>query len=152
MKQYFALIMMAALTASCNSQDVAANKVPAVVINTLTAQYPNATSVEWEKVGADYEADFDADANRDVTVRIDASGNLLMQKSDMGFNELAERIKAVLQNEYKNFKVDEVEKVEKGGVVFYQVELDGKGLRGFKDKQLVFSADGRQDMNTPFWN
>lgn len=152
MKQYFALIIMAALTASCNSRDMAANKVPAVVINTLKAQYPNAAGVEWEKVGAHYEADFDTDAKTDVMVRIDASGNLLMQKSDLNFNDLADRIKAVLQNEYKNFNVDEVEKVEKGGVVFYQVELDGKGLRSFNEKQLVFSADGRQDASLPFWN
>ena len=152
MKQYFVLLIMAALTASCNSQDVAANQVPAVVINTLKAQYPNAAGVEWEKVGAHYEADFDANAKKDVTVRIDASGNLLMQKSEIGFTDLAERVKNVLQSEYKNFKVDEVEKVEAGGVVFYQVELDGKGLRSFNDKQLVFSADGRQDVNTSFWN
>jgi hypothetical protein len=153
MKQYGVLMIITALAGvSCNSQDVAASKVPAVVVNTLKAQYPNAARVEWEKVGAHYEADFDTDAKTDITVQIDANGKMLMQKMDIGFNDLGDAIKNVLQQQYKNFKVDEVEKIEKGGTVYYQVELDGKGLRSLKDKHLVFSADGREESAVPFWN
>ena len=153
MKRYGVFMILAALaTASCNSQDIATSKVPAVVVNTLKAQYPNAARVDWEKVGAYYEADFNTEANTEVTVQIDANGKMLMQKIDIGWNDLGDAIKTVLQSQYKNFKVDEVEKIEKEGIFYYQVELDGKRLRSLKDKHLVFSADGREAASVPFWN
>jgi len=154
MKQHLGLLIMAAIAGvSCNSQDIAPEKVPAVVVNTLKTQFPNAVDTEWEKKGAVYEADFDTETGADMTVQIDESGKVLMQKQDIQFTDLVAGVQTILQSQYKNFKVDEVEKVERNGAVFYQVELDGKGLKSLlKDKQLVFSADGREDANTPFWN
>lgn len=154
MKQQLALLIMAAIAGvSCNSQDIAPEKVPAVVVNTLKAQFPNAIDTEWEKKDAIYEADFDTETGAEMTVQIDASGKILMQKQDIQFSDLVAGIQNILQAQYKDFKVDEVEKVERGAVVFYQVELDGKGMKSLlKDKQLVFTADGREAAGTPFWN
>ena len=46
----------------------------------------------------------------------------------------------------------DVEAVEKEGAVFYQVELDGKGLKGLKDKKLVFGADGKEANSFTYWD
>jgi uncharacterized membrane protein YkoI len=153
MKQQFALLLVASFFGvSCNSQDIAADKVPAVVVNALTAKVPNATGVEWEKKGALYEADLDAPDGKDITVQIDASGKLLMLKRDIVVTELPAAIQTALQSQYKDFTLDEIEAVEKEGAVLYQVELDGKGLKGLKNKKLVLNATGQEAANTAYWD
>lgn len=153
MKQHFALLLVAgALATSCNSQDIATDKVPAVVINALSAQFPDAVGTEWEKKNAFYEADFDMPDGTDVTVQVDGSGKIMMHKKDVAVTALPAAIQTLVQNNYKDFTIEEVETVEKDGSVFYQVELDGKGLKGLKDKKLVFGADGQETTAFKYWD
>ena len=147
----FLLIGGIAVT-SCNSQNVAQEKVPAVVVNTLQTQFPNANRIDWEKKGAVYEADFDMAGSEDMTVQIDALGKMLMQKQEVALATLPAAIQTVVQNEYKDFTIDEVEKVEKEGATFYQLELDGKGLKSIKGKKIVVTEEGATAANTAFWD
>lgn len=153
MKQHLGLLLFAGIfSVSCNSQDIAADKVPAVVVNALKAQFPNAVNTDWEKNGAVYEADFDAEGGADVTVQIDASGKVLMYKTDLAAASLPTAVQTFLQNQFKDYTADEVEKIEKGGTAYYQVELDGKGLKGLKDKKLVLTADGHEATDIKYWD
>lgn len=153
MKQHVALLLVTGvLAASCNSQDIATDKVPAVVINALTAQFPDAVGTEWEKKDAVYEADFDRQDGTDVTVQIDASGKVLMQKKELPLTTIPAALQNGITSQYKDFNIEEVEAVEKEGTVYYQVELDGKGLKGLKDKKLVFAADGQEVTNITYWD
>lgn len=137
---------------SCNSQNMAQEKVPAVVVNTLQTQFPSARGVDWEKKGGLYEADFDVAGSEDITVQIDASGKILMQKQEVALATLPAGIQTLVQNQYKDFTIDEVEKVEKDGATFYQLELDGKGLKSIKGKKLVVTAEGQTAANVAFWD
>ena len=153
MKQHlFLLLATGALASSCNSQDVATDKVPAVVINALTTQYPDAVGTEWEKKNAFYEADFDMPDGSDVTVQIDASGKIVMNKKDVAVTALPAAIQTLVQNQFKDFSIEEVEAVEKEGTVYYQLELDGKGLKSLKDKKLVFAANGQETTSFEYWD
>ena len=153
MKQHFALLLVTgALATSCNSQDIAVDKVPAVVINAVSTQFPDAVGTEWEKKNALYEADFDMPDGTEVTVQVDGSGKILMHKKDVVVTTLPAAIQTLIQNNYKDFTIEEVETVEKEGAVFYQVELDGKGLKGLKDKKLVFGADGKEATSFTYWD
>jgi hypothetical protein len=148
-KHLMICIPMLLLLASCSSRRISRHKVPSVVLNTLQARYSNATNAQWEKDGILYEAEFDLNDGLEVTARIDETGKLLMEKQDVAVGELSREVLSVLQNLYKGYTIDDAEKVHKNGIVYYQIELDGKGK---KDTHLVFSAMGKEEKNTPYWD
>lgn len=149
MKHVILIFLSAAfITSSCNSQDISRDKVPSVVQNTFKAKYAAATDVEWEKQADVYEADFDLN-NTEISVRIDASGKVQMQKQDISVHELPAAVRTAIQNQYKDHTIDDADKIEKNGVVYYQVELEGKGN---KDVKLVYTADGREEKSINYWD
>jgi uncharacterized membrane protein YkoI len=123
---------------SC-SQDIPADKVPSVVLNAVQTKFGTAGKIEWEKKKDLYEAEFKMDSI-EYAVYIDAAGKLVMSKLDIKENELPPAVAMIISTEYIGYKIDDAEKVEKDGMIYYQVELEGKGK---KDLELVFSADGK---------
>lgn len=130
---------------SCG-QDIPASKVPSVVQNTLQSKFANAVDIEWEKKNNFYEAEFDID-KIDYKAHIDASGKLMICKMDMKVNELPAVVATAISNEHKGYEIDDADKLEKNGTTYYQVELDAKGK---KDKQLVYTADGKLAQNITY--
>ena len=150
MKKYFFLVIpMAILISSCSSQSIPAHKVPSVVLNAFKAQYPGSNDVEWEKHGNTYEAEFDVTDTSEIVARIDESGNVVMKKEDLSVNQLEPTILTTIQSRYKDYRLDDVEKIQKGNSVFYQVELKAKGK---KELNVVLAADGTEDKNLPYWH
>jgi len=123
---------------SC-SQDIPASKVPSVVLNTVQAEFGNAIKIDWEKKNNLYEAEFKKDST-EYAAYIDSAGKLLMYKLDIKENELPAAVSAAIHTEYIGYEIDDAEKIEKDGITYYQVELEGKGK---KDVELVFSTDGK---------
>lgn len=123
---------------SC-SQDIPASKVPSVVLNTVQTKFANANKIEWEKKKALYEAEFKVDSI-EYAVYVDSAGKLIMYKVDIREDELPAAVAAIIRTEYTGYKIDDVEKIDKEGVLYYEIELDGKGK---KDLELVFAADGK---------
>ena len=68
------------------------------------------------------------------------AGKLVMYKMDIKENELPAAVSSIIRTEYIGYKIDDAEKIEKDGITYYQVELEGKGK---KDLKLNFSADGK---------
>lgn len=143
------LVAAALISASCSSQDISASNVPSVVLNTLKAKYPAAKGVEWEKHGNYYEAELDLNDTTDVTVRIDEAGTVLMQKQEISVQALPASIITVLQDQYKDYRIDDVDRIEKAGTVYYQVELDRKRK---PDVKRVFTADGQEEKTLAYWD
>lgn len=137
------------LITSCSSQTISRDRVPSVVRNTLNAKYSNAKDAQWEKHGNLYEAEFDLNDTVEITTKIDETGKLLMEKADVAVGELSREILTVLQNLYKDYTIDDAEKVLKNGMVYYQLELNGKGK---EDRHLVFSPLGKEEKGTPYWD
>ena len=123
---------------SC-SQDIPNSKVPSVVLNAVQAKYGSANKIEWEKKNNLYEAEFKMDSV-EYAVYIDSTGKLVMHKMDIKENELPAAVSSIIGSEYNGYKIDDAEKIEKEGIAFYEVELEGKGK---KDIKLNFSADGK---------
>ncbi|GAB3823420.1 PepSY-like domain-containing protein [Pontibacter rugosus] len=142
-----ALAFAGATFASAQAQDVDQKDVPQAVSSALTQQYANATDLDWEIDGANYEAEFDM--NRvDHTVLIDPSGKILMSKRDIMQKDLPQAVQSTISQSYKSMRLDDMEQVEKDGQTYYQVELDQKG----QDKKLVFSADGKEVTTPAYWD
>ena len=123
---------------SC-SQDIPNSKVPSVVLNTVQAKFGSANKIEWEKKNDLYEAEFKKDSI-EYAVYIDLAGKLVMYKIDIKENELPAAVSSIVHTEYVGYKIDDAEKIEKDGVTWYEVELEGKGKKVLK---LNFSADGK---------
>jgi hypothetical protein len=70
-----------------------------------------------------------------------------MYKRDICAADLPRAVKSTIRAQYPDFRIDDVEKLEKEGVVFYQVELDGEP----HDRKIVVTADGKVD-NGEYWD
>jgi uncharacterized membrane protein YkoI len=137
MKTLF-LSALVVFTLSACAQRIPGSNVPSVVQNTLQAKFPNATNPDWDKKKTFYEAEFMMDST-EYTVQIDGSGKLLQYKAAISGADLPATIVASLVKDHPGFTIDDVEKLEKDGVIYYQVELESKGK---KDKHFVFAMDG----------
>jgi hypothetical protein len=142
------MIMMAGLiTCFCAySQDIPASQVPAAVTKAFKAKFPKTTGLEWEKKGDLYEAEFDVSLV-DHKALYEASGKLVAFKKDIRKTDLPAAVKRAIETQYKGFRIDDADRVERGGAVFYQVELDGKP----DDQKLVFTKDGKVDSTQQYW-
>jgi biopolymer transport protein ExbD len=150
MKSLMVITLLSGLiTASCTGQRLKQDKVPSVVVNTLKAKYPTANQVEWKKVSNQYEAELELNSNQDVTLRIDASGKTIMMKENLPVQELVPAVTAILKEKYAEYSIDDVDKIQKDGLVFYQVDLDA---RKEKDVKLVFIPDGTIAESQAYWD
>lgn len=138
MKTISLLIAAVSISVSSCAQDIPTSKVPSVVQNTVQAKFANATNTEWEKKNNFYEAEFKIN-KIEYTVYIDSTGKLVKHKMDMEVKDLPSAIIAAIGRDHAGYEIDEAEKLEKDGVIYYQVELEKKGE---KDKELVFSSTG----------
>lgn len=133
---------------AANAQDVASKDVPQAVAAALSEKYPNASDLDWEMKGNNYEADFDVD-RIDHKVVIDPSGKILMSKRDIMKGDLPQAVTAAIDKNYKGMRLDDMERIEKDGKTYYQVELD---KRGQEDKKVVFSEDGQEVSDPAYWD
>ena len=145
MKMYL-LFAAVLLSSTAIGQDIPSREVPSAVINTIKAKFPNTTRLEWEKKGDLFEAEFHVN-NIDHKALLEPSGKLLVYKRDIRAADLPRAVKNTIRKQYANFRIDDVEKLEKEGAVFYQVELDGEP----HDQKLVISADGKVDSSQQYW-
>lgn len=128
-------------------QDIPQSEVPSVVLNALKTAHPAAANVEWEKQKDLYEAEFDIDT-KDYTVQLNATGTILQTKYDVAETEIPAAIKSAVSSKYKDLKLDDVERVEKNGRTYYQVELEGT----LKSKELVLDESGKEVSGQNYWD
>lgn len=148
-EKLFSVVVAAGLLIACSNQKISSANVPSVVLNAVSEQYPAKEEVEWKKLGNFYEAEIDLNDSVDVTVQVNEAGRVLMQKQDIATSELPDAVRSAVQSKYPDYTIDEVEKVEKAGVEYYQMELEASGK---KDVKLVFTADGKEDAGTGYWD
>jgi uncharacterized membrane protein YkoI len=96
----------------------------------LNKAYPNATDVEWDKEGKDFEASFE-NGDEELSVVFDAIGNILETEKEIEFTELPEVVKAALEGK----KISEAAIITKNGKTFYEAEVAGK--------DLIFDENGK---------
>lgn len=128
-------------------RDIPARDVPKEVMDTFNSAFSDARDIDWEKKGKEYEADFEIQ-NVDYSARFSADGDLIMQKQDITTSDIPEPVNAAIQKEYEGYYIDDVERIDKDGKVYFQVELDGK----MRDRKVVFSADGDKANKLKYWD
>ena len=144
MKTPILLFAAAVIVLPACGQDIPATQVPSVVQNTVVTKYANATHLEWNKKTGFYRAEFDIDKT-EYTVHVADDGKLLLSKTEIPENALPAAVSAVVKKDHAGYAIDDMEKIEKDGMVYYLLELEKKGE---KDKQLLFKPDGTIMVNT----
>ncbi len=142
MKTWFALFYVAGLNLGAEAQDLPQSEVPSVVLNTFQQKFSNAADVEWEAKGDLYKAEFKI-GSRGHDAWIDKSGKITKHKEDFPKKDLPQSIQQQISTDFKAYKLDDADKIEMDGKVFYQVELDGSA----DDRKVLFTAEGKVQEN-----
>lgn len=137
--KYIILVIVSLFSLYSCSQNIPARKVPSVVLNAVQTRFVNVNKIEWEKKKTLYEAEFKMDSI-EYAVYVDPAGRLVMYKIDIKESELPAVVSTVIRTEYIGYRIDDAEKIEKDGIAYYQVELEGQGK---KEVKLIFSTDGK---------
>ena len=162
MKKLFRTFTVAALVismlASCQKDEVNGNaetidgkKVTENVVNSFNKKYPGATNVMWENKVPYWIAHFDLNKTRSIEIEprenttwFDEEGNWCMAEHDIEYIALPETVKAAFEStEYALWKIDEVEILEREGVIeLYVIEVEKQDSSKEMEIELYYSADG----------
>lgn len=138
-KVSFVIAAVSIAFCSC-AQNINPSQAPAVVVNAFQQQYPKAMDVEWEKKGVNYEVEFEVGvADKDHTMLIDPSGKILSHKQDLYKSDLPAVVLNAITKEFPDYKTDDIEKIETGGVTTYKLELKKKP----EEWKVVFDNEGK---------
>ena len=143
MKSCLVLFYVVGLAFNVSAQVIPQSQVPPVVLKAFQGKFASAPEVKWETKGELYKAEFKVD-KRGHDVWIDKTGKITKYKQDFPKKDLPPHIQQQITNEFKAYKLDDADKIEMDGKVFYQVELDGTA----DDRKVLFSADGKVQENT----
>ena len=137
MKQLIVIALLAGTISVGNAQDIQEKDVPSVVLSAFQSKFANAADVEWEREADLFKADFEI-SNRDHDVWIDKSGNIQKHQEEVTKSDLPEAVNQTLKKQYADFKIDDVDKIQRDNQTYFLVELDGKS----GDQEVLFLADG----------
>lgn len=124
------IIMLAIVMASqlASAQKTTSVTVPPVVREAFKKLYPSVAYPEWEREGANYEANFEI-KDIDHSVLFDEKGNMMEAEEEISVQQLPAATREYIALHYKDQKIDETSKIINGkGVVMYEVEVKGADL------------------------
>jgi hypothetical protein len=147
MKKYLLVIIVLPFITMACAKKMSSDSIPSIVANSMKSSFPNATTVDWDKEGTNYEAEFDINKIENEA-QFDSAGKLLMHKEEIEITSLPGVITTAIAGKYKDHVIQDPEKVTKDGQVFYQMELDGKG----KDLKIVLREDGSEQASMAYWD
>ncbi|HVZ95908.1 MAG TPA: PepSY-like domain-containing protein [Chitinophagaceae bacterium] len=110
--------------------------VPAAVKQALSAKYPAAKNVRWEKENGNYEANWGGRSGEDHSVQFTPRGNFVERVDAIPVSKVPEEINRYVK---KHFHVEGITEAgmltDASGKTFYEVEVKGK--------DVIFSKDGK---------
>jgi uncharacterized membrane protein YkoI len=142
MKNLFTFLYLIGFAFTAGAQDIAADKVPYAVLNAFQGKFPNVQEVQWEMKGEVYKAEFEF-ASRDHELSIDKAGTIVRHKEDFPKKQLSNAIQQRLSTDFPTYKLDDADKIEMDGKVFYEVDLDGPSDK----RELLLTEDGQVQKN-----
>lgn len=136
---FIAFLSVATLTfaTGCDKDD---NYTPnATIVNALNAKYPQAGRVEWDMKQNYHVAEFWQNGV-EVEAWFDSNGKWMMTETDIKFPSLPEAVKNSFNaSEYKTWRIEDVDKIEKTGMeTVYVIEVE----KGIQEINLYYAEDG----------
>lgn len=150
MKTIIACLALALFTLEGNAQKLKDTDVPAAVKEGFRKHFPDVKKAEWEKEGANYEAEFEMSrvamdnpkAKKEEVEKsavFSASGELLETEEEINVSALPASITEYITKNYAGYKVEEAAKItDNKGAVTYEAEVE----KGKEEFDLLFDANG----------
>lgn len=120
------------------AQDIQTAEVPSVVLNTFKQKFPKATDVEWKLKDQLYNVEFEI-GRIDHEAWLTTTGIIVKHKQDIEASELPKEVSAVINRNYKGYRIDDVEKIEAGEKLLYKAELKTM----VKEEEVTFDQNGK---------
>ena len=120
---------------SGRSRNVAA---PANLSTIFKSQFPNARDIEWEMSNDIYCVEFEI-GNIDYKILYDTQGNVLLYVYDIRVSDLPKVVSDAARQKYPTYRISDAERVIKGTIKAYLLELEKNGTR---DINVVISETG----------
>ena len=137
---FFAMMSVVSVT-SCG-QDYDLRNVGVEFTEALRADYPEAGSVEWERNRGWYVAEFmGKDGEMKVWYDKDAQWRMTETDSRHDGSQLPAAVyEAFNSSKYASWKIEDIDKYERPGDVFYLLEIE---TRSDKERMLFYSESGK---------
>lgn len=139
------VILVASLVFSCDNDDYPHSEVPSVILNEFWTQFPDASDVEFKRMGENYEVEFELNGI-DAGAFIAPSGNLIKEKKEILLEEFPAEVQNVLKK-YGRKKIDNTERVITDQGIYYQAQVK----RFWLDTKLVLDETGKEDPTFIYW-
>lgn len=120
-------------------QDIDESQVPTKVVTAFKKAFANATDVEWERQGNQYQVEFEMTPHSDFDAWFDTSGKLLRHSEEITAAALPQAVVEAIRTNYAAYKIDDVKKITENKTETYAVELE----RGSEELNLIFSKNGK---------
>lgn len=118
--------------------------VPAPVMSKFRAFYGDIKKVKWEKVQDNYEAEFKDTDKKRIAVTYNPEGNMIEKEWEIKKNELPKQVQDSLNKKFPGADIDELSKLDRNGLVLYEVEMDVKDKAKKEiDMQVLFTPEGK---------
>jgi hypothetical protein len=140
MKKLLALIVCSFFVLGVSAMNQKDEKIPAAAKSGFAAKFPTVQKVKWgiEKPG-EFEAEFKLNGV-ETSALFDAKGTLLETEVEIKESELPQAVKATLYKDFKEYKLDEIEKAtDAKGIATFEMEAS-KGKEKF---EISFDATGK---------
>jgi hypothetical protein len=116
-----------------------AQSTPSAVKSTFAKKFPNAKSVEWEKENdSEWEAEFKIN-EVEYSANFSNDGTWKETEHEIKESELPNAVKNTLDNQFGDYKVEEVELIETPEFSGYEIELE----KGEETIELVIDNSGK---------
>ena len=138
MKYILSISILVCSIVVAQAQVIQQADVPAAVLNAVKARYPNVSEIKWKLKDDEYRAEFKID-KRGHDIWLDKSGSIKKLKQDISKNDLPDAVKQKIASEFKTFTIDDADKIEKGGITYYQVKLKA----GTEERKVLLTSDGK---------
>ncbi len=137
---FFLIVSLISLTGCAQDYDL--RHVGVEFTEALRADYPEAGSVEWERNRGWYVAEF-MGKEGEMKVWYDKDAQWRMTETDLrrdGSQLPAEVLEAFTASGYASWKMEDVDKYERPGEVFYLIEIENHTDR---ERMLFYSLSGK---------
>ncbi|MEW6468438.1 MAG: PepSY-like domain-containing protein [Bacteroidota bacterium] len=139
---WIALSVAFSLSAQEKEEKIDAKNVPDVVMKKFLAFYGDIKKVKWEKEGNNYQATFKQNKVK-TSVTITADGNIIEKEWAIKKGAVPQAVLDSAARNFAGFKMEEFSKVEKSGLLSYEIELEGKKDGKEVEYKVYYSADGK---------
>jgi hypothetical protein len=143
------LLIALSLLGACTKKDEVLNQLtdkkvitkttPDKVKEAFKTKYPNAQNAEWESEEGVYEVEFVL-GEKKYEAEFDGDANWLITETEIKFEDLPNPIKNILEKNYSEYEIEEVEQVETAEFdeMLYEIEME----KDDKEIELFFNASG----------